>query len=138
MSGARKTTKRKKTDSRIGTCGWIDLTVGDVERVRDFYGKVVGWKPVGIPMGGYADYAMVPPASEAPVAGVCTKRGVNADVPSQWLVYWYVASVKRSIAAAKRGGGKVLVGPREQGGGQFAVIRDPAGAVCALFEPPAD
>jgi predicted enzyme related to lactoylglutathione lyase len=37
----------------VGKIGWIDLTVGDATRVRDFYAGVVGWKPEGVEMGGY-------------------------------------------------------------------------------------
>ena len=32
-------------------------------------------------------------------------------------------------------GGELLREPTDMGAGQFAVIRDPAGAVCALFQP---
>lgn len=106
------------------------------DRVRDFYSKVVGWKPQAVDMGGYSDYAMVAPATKQMVAGVCWKRGVNAGLPSQWLVYLTVKALKKSIAACLKLGGKVIAGPRDLSGGRFAVVRDPAGAVCALFEPP--
>lgn len=35
----------------VGSIGWIDLTVDDAPRVRDFYAAVVGWKPEPVPMG---------------------------------------------------------------------------------------
>jgi len=119
-----------------GTISWSDLTVKHADRVRDFYAKVVGWRPAAIDMGGYSDYAMTTPKSSKPVAGVCWKRGANADLPSQWLIYLEVADLAKSIKLCRRLRGKVLAGPRELSGGTFAVIRDPAGAVCALFEPP--
>lgn len=37
--------------SKIGTIGWIDLTVKDGEGVRDFYQKVVGWESTPVEMG---------------------------------------------------------------------------------------
>lgn len=120
----------------IGTIGWIDLTVPDAEGVRRFYEQVVGWKPMPIEMEGYSDYCMVPPGAEQPAAGVCHARGPNADLPSHWLVYITVADVGQSVAACKANGGTVLREPREMGGAMVAVIRDPAGAVCALFQPP--
>jgi len=70
------------------------------------------------------------------VAGVCWKRGVNADLPSQWLVYLTVSDLERSLAACRKQGGEVVPGPRALAGGRVAVVRDPAGAVSALFEPP--
>ncbi len=120
----------------VGTIGWLDLTVKDAGRLRDFYAAVVGWKPRAIDMGGYSDWSMEKPDDAEPAAGICSARGRNAGLPAQWLAYVAVASLKRSLTAAKRRRGKVLFGPRELMGGSFAVIRDPAGAVLALFEAP--
>jgi len=36
--------------SDIGTFGWVDLTVPDTERVRDFYKSVVGWDHQNVPI----------------------------------------------------------------------------------------
>ena len=43
-------------------------------------------------------------------AGVCWKRGANADIPTQWLMYIHVADLDASILACGRSGGAVLVG----------------------------
>lgn len=123
----------KPTD--IGTIGWTDLTVHDAEEIRDFYSRVVGWKPQPVPMGGYSDFNMTAPASGEPRAGICHKRGLNADLPSQWLIYITVADLNASIARCKELGGDVVSGPRSMGSmGRYCVIRDPAGAVVGLFE----
>lgn len=118
-----------------GTIVWSDLTVPNADRVGDFYRKVVGWKAQGVPMGGYADFAMLPRGSKMAVAGVCHARGVNADLPPVWLIYITVKSLTRSIAACKRAGGRVVAPRRTMGGGAMCVIRDPAGACAALYEP---
>ncbi|MGI9251795.1 MAG: VOC family protein [Pseudohongiellaceae bacterium] len=117
----------------IGHIEWLDLTVDDASRVRDFYTAVVGWKSDDVPMGSYADFSMSSPESGTTVAGVCHARGSNANLPSQWLVYVRVASVADSAAECEKKGGKVLDGPRRMGGANFAVIQDPAGAVLALL-----
>jgi hypothetical protein len=57
-------------------------------------------------------------------------------LPAQWLIYIVVEDVDRSAARRRKLGGKVLVAPRPMEGGRFCVIRDPAGAVCALYRPP--
>ena len=119
----------------VGTIGWLDLTVADAPTLRDFYVAVVGWKPEAVEMGGYSDTSMLAPESGTPVAGVCHARGVNADIPPQWLVYLTVADVDRSAQRCRELGGQVLVGPKALGTGRFCVIRDPAGAVCALYRP---
>ena len=119
--------------AEVGTVGWVDLTVPDAEKLRDFYSAVVGWKATACDMGGYQDFTMTTPSGTG-TAGVCQARGVNADVPPVRLVYFMVADVEESAAVCRANGGEVLFGPRPMGGDNFAVIRDPAGAVCALYQ----
>jgi len=118
----------------IGSIGWCDLTVREADSVRDFYRRVVGWTATELDMGGYADYVMNKPADGAATAGVCWARGTNAGLPPVWLVYFVVTSLDASIAQVRERGGEVLRPAAPSGGGRFAVIRDPAGAVCALYE----
>lgn len=120
-----------------GSVAWTDLTVADADRIRDFYNSVVGWDPVPVPMGAYHDYQMNTPGTGQPVAGVCHARGVNADLPPQWLIYITVMDMDTSLKRCESQGGTVVVRPRGMGAyGRFCVIRDPAGAVVALLEPP--
>ena len=74
------------------------------------------------------------PAAGAATAGICWARGANAGLPPVWLVYFIVASLDTSLAEVRKRGGTVLREPRASGEGRFAVIRDPAGAVCALYQ----
>jgi predicted enzyme related to lactoylglutathione lyase len=121
---------------KIGNIGWTDLTVENAEQIRDFYSAVVGWKPSGVDMGGYNDFNMNDPETGKPVAGVCHARGVNAELPPVWLIYVNVEDIALSVARCVELGGQVIVGPKEMSGhGKYAVIRDPAGAHMALFEP---
>ena len=126
------------SEPKMGTIGWIDLTVADATGVRDFYAQVIGWAPSPVPMGGYDDYSMVAAGTGEPVAGVCHARGSNADLPPQWLIYITVPDVDASASRCVELGGKVLAGPRGMGSyGRYCVIEDPAGAVAALFTPAA-
>ncbi|MFN0016705.1 MAG: VOC family protein [Pirellulaceae bacterium] len=118
----------------IGTIAWRDLTVPDAESVRAFYEQVVGWKSRPVDLGGYSDFEMLQPANGECVAGICHARGTNAQLPPQWLIYIIVADVVASAARCVEMGGQVLIAPRPLSGGTFCVIRDPAGAVCALFQ----
>lgn len=122
----------------IGSIGWIDLTVPNATDVRDFYAQVANWDASDISMGDYSDYCMLPSGSADPVAGICHARGENIDLPPQWLMYITVADVAESLAQCEQNGGTIVRPIREMGGAKMAVIRDPAGAVCALFQPEGD
>ena len=117
----------------IGSVGWRDLTVENADEMRDFYEAVVGWKSAAVPMDGYDDYGMADANGEA-VAGVCHARGPNADLPAQWLMYVVVENLEKSLEEATKRGGAVVAEPRGLMGGKMAVVKDPAGAVVALWE----
>ena len=119
-----------------GTIGWHDLTVDDADSVRDFYERVIGFGHENVSMGEYNDYSMITPGGEC-VAGVCHRRGSNADLPPVWMVYFVVEDVEKSAAECRAAGGTIRVEPKGLAGGRFCVIEDPAGAVCALYQPPA-
>ena len=118
----------------FGQIMWRDLTVADADGIRDFYKAVVGWEPSGVDMGDYQDYSMLPAGEEDAVAGICHARGSNANIPPVWLIYITVEDVSASVAQVQALGGKVLDGLRKMGEATFAVIQDPAGAICALYE----
>jgi predicted enzyme related to lactoylglutathione lyase len=119
-----------------GTIGWHDLTVDDADGVRDFYERVIGWGHDNVSMGEYKDYIMLPPDGEGAV-GICHRRGTNDDMPPVWMVYFVVEDVEKSAAEVSAAGGRIRIDPRGLAGGRFCVIEDPAGAVCALYQPPA-
>ena len=125
----------RKSKPKIGAVAWTDLTVKSASKVRDFYAGVVGWKVTEVPMGGYSDYGMTRPGDGEMVAGICHARGENANLPPQWLIYVNVDSLRTSLARCRKLGGEVLCPAREMMGGRMAVVRDPAGAVMALYQP---
>ena len=119
--------------SNIGRVEWIDLSVDDASRIKDFYCAIVGWSSTEVEMGSYNDFNINLPGTQDTIAGICHARGSNANLPSQWLIYVRVESVKASAAQCEKLGGKILDGPRRMGGSDFCVIEDPAGAVMALM-----
>lgn len=126
----------RQLEAGIGEPTWIDLTVPSdrAEAIRDFYDRVVGWRPEPVSMGEYDDYNMTDPADGTPRAGVCRAAGPNAALPPVWLVYFRVADLDHALAQVERTGGSVVSGPRAAGSGRYAVIRDPDGTVCALAQ----
>ncbi|MBT8137361.1 MAG: VOC family protein [Gammaproteobacteria bacterium] len=117
-----------------GSIGWIDLTVENADEVRDFYSDVAGWKADKVDMGDYSDYMMSPPGGNA-VSGVCHARGGNADMPAVWMLYIVVDDLDASISSCNARGGSVVAGPKTMGDARYCVIRDPAGAMAALYQP---
>ena len=126
------------SDTPPGAIGWVDLTVPDAPAIRDFYAAVAGWQSAPVDMGGYDDFTMISPATGNPVAGVCHARGQNADLPPQWLIYITVEDVAAAAARAIGLGATLVTGTPEAGPeGGYCVLRDPAGAVFALYQAPA-
>ena len=122
------------TQYRQGQIAWVDLTVPDAVAIRDFYRHVVGWESSPVSMGGYDDFNVMPRDGD-PVAGICNARGVNADLPPAWMIYVVVEDLDASMEQCTQRGGKVLSGPKAHGtSARYCVIRDPAGAVCGLFQ----
>jgi uncharacterized protein len=117
-----------------GEISWTDLTVDQAEEMRDFYQAVVGWTPEALSMGTYSDFVMN--ANGTGTAGICHARGSNADLPPVWLIYITVDDLDHSLDECERLGGSLVVAPRSYGGGRYCVIKDPAGAICALYQPP--
>lgn len=121
------------SDPAIGGIEWCDLTVPNADNIQGFYADVVGWKTEPVSMGEYSDFNVNLPGTGDTVAGICHARGVNADLPPQWLIYVRVASVPASVERCLALGGKVVDGPKSMGDSEMCVIQDPAGAVMALY-----
>jgi predicted enzyme related to lactoylglutathione lyase len=127
---------KRMSDAETGSITWLDLTVENAEEIRDFYARVVGWEVASVEMAGYSDFCMNAPGSGKTMAGICHARGVNADLPPQWLAYITVEDAADGAKRCEELGGKILAGPKSMGGqGSYCVIQDPAGAVVALFSP---
>ena len=121
--------------SRLGNIAWADLTVPNADQVSSFYEDVLGWKKQGISMGEYDDYVMMLSDEETPAAGICHAKGVNKDLPPQWLIYIEVEDLDKSLAACIASGGKVHGEKRSMGkdGKHYCLIQDPAGAFMMIL-----
>lgn len=126
----------EKNKVSAGSIGWVDLTVPNAEQIKKFYEEVVGWESAPVSMGDYNDFTMISPDDKLPYAGVCHSKGTNSWLPPYWLIYINVADINKSVGKVKELGGEVLFEPKEMGNyGKYCVIKDTAGAFCALFEP---
>lgn len=117
---------------------WTDITVSDADKLKDFYTQVFGWTVEEVAMedevGSYVDYAMVDKDGNG-VGGICNKRSVNKDLPSQWIVYFTVRDAQKSVETCLKLGGNILKESRNEDGEIFyALIEDPSGAVVAFMQ----
>ena len=62
----------------------------------------------------------------------------QCDARPYWLAYFTVSSCGGALTRVRELGGEVLAGPLDIGAGRIAVVRDPQGAVFALFEGETD
>ncbi len=125
---------RPDAGAPVGRIYWLDLTVSDASAIRDFYRQVVEWSVQDVEMtdGGerYADYNMLGEDGN-PMAGICHARGVNAGLPSVWMIYLPVGDLAESLHRVEEDGGKVV--QTMQGEHTYAAIQDPVGAYLALM-----
>jgi len=140
-ASARVGSKKRRVEEvvappqNVGKIGWLDVTVPDAPKLRDFYKRVVGWGSTGVEMGGYEDYMMSPPNGADAVAGICNSRGPNVGLPAVWLPYFTVADVEASARQVEVLGGRLRTPIRSMGSmGRYVVIEDVCGAVAALFQ----
>lgn len=119
----------------IGKALWVDLTIPNAMEVKDFYTKAIGWDSTDHPMGDYVDYNMNSPENGETLAGVCNAKGMNNDMPPVWMVYFCVENLDEKIDYIQKSQGEIIKGPVDAGPmGRYIVIKDPAGAYCALWE----
>lgn len=125
----------------VGKIAWHDLSVDNASEVKDFYANVVGWDTDAVSMSGddgnddYQDFNVNLPGSAETVAGICHARGSNAKLPPQWIMYVAVENSKASAAKCIELGGEIVDGPRTMGDDVYYYIKDPAGAVLAIYSP---
>ncbi|GHF97674.1 VOC family protein [Thalassotalea marina] len=120
-------------ENKIGHMAWLDLSVGNADQVKSFYQEVIGWQSSEVSMGDYNDYAMLTDEGEA-VAGICHAKGCNIDIPPAWLPYFLVENIEQAAQAVQDKGGSMVTEIKSMGDDKYAVIKDPAGAVCAIYQ----
>jgi len=125
------------TKSEPGIFCWAELGTTDGEAAKKFYTELFGWGILDVPLGPEGGvYTMLQVAGKE--VGALYQMGEREraqGVPPHWLLYVGVASADESAERVGALGGKVLAPPFDvNDNGRMAVIEDPAGATCALWE----
>jgi predicted enzyme related to lactoylglutathione lyase len=115
----------------------IELQTRDLALAKDFYSKLFDWKleDVPAPEGG-PPYTMIN-VGEGTGGGMYANTDPN--VPPHWLAYVGVDDIDASTRKARDLGATVLQDVMQVGDyGRLSVIKDPTGAVIAMWQPKTD
>ena len=117
-----------------GALAWNELNTRDVEGARAFYGAVFGWGFEENQMGENETYTMIT-LDGNPVGGILDldERGIPAEVPTHWLVYFATEDTDATMAQAKELGASVMMEPIDLPVGRFGILTDPHGAAFAVI-----
>jgi predicted enzyme related to lactoylglutathione lyase len=112
----------------------VELHTPDLARAREFYSRLFDWKLEDLPApDGGMPYTMIN-VGEGTGGGMLTIP--DPAVPPHWLAYVGVEDIAASTLKARELGASVLqdVMPIADYG-WLSVIRDPTGAVIAMWQP---
>ena len=113
---------------------WNELMTSDPDGAIQFYTSHFGWTQEGeMSMGDMGAYRFLQHNGVA----IGAVMGKTPDMPvSLWNYYIGVDDIDRAVEAINAGGGKILNGPMEIPGGEFALNgMDPQGAAFGLVGP---
>lgn len=115
---------------------WVELGTSDATSARSFYSDLLGWDTNAVDMGAMGTYTLLQLDSHE-VAGLydLSDDQKQLGVPPHWLSYVLVDDADASANHATELGGNVTMGPFDVPNvGRMAIVRDPTGAVFALFQ----
>ena len=110
---------------------WYELMTTDPKAAQAFYTNLLGWGLQDFNAGMNEPYVMWT-RSNQPLGGVMRlpEEARKMEAPPHWLAYVDVNNVDATVEQAKKLGAKVYVPSTDiPGGGRFAVLADPQGAV---------
>lgn len=116
-----------------GRACWNELLTTDDVAAQKFYSALLGWKEEPKDMGPMGIYRVQVLGGQQ-AAGIM-KNPMNG-APSAWLVYFLAPELAHATKRAKELGAQPLMENTPiPDVGAFSMLRDPVGAVFALFQP---
>ena len=112
-----------------GALSWNELATTDLEGASRFYSELFGWAVTpleGMPM----PYSTIKNAAGHTNGGM---RPTMESEPPNWLVYFGTNDIDGAVANVGELGGGTMGEIVDIGAGKIAIVRDPQGAVFALY-----
>lgn len=123
----------RNTPWPVGAPAWVDISVTDLERSKQFYTAVLGWDYTGgdAAFGGYVNATVHGRA----VAGMAPPMQGVEETPHVWTTYLAVDDSVATQAAIEAAGGRTAMAPMEVGPfGTMGIFADPTGAVFGTWQ----
>jgi predicted enzyme related to lactoylglutathione lyase len=119
----------------LGRFSWHELMATDHQAAFAFYAKLFEWEKISdFDMGGGYIYLMYGQRGQR-YGGMYNRPVELSHVLPNWLSYVNVKDVRKTTAAAKRAGARLVNGPMQVPGGDWtAAFTDPQGAGFAIHE----
>jgi predicted enzyme related to lactoylglutathione lyase len=119
---------------RTGHVAWHDLITPSLEVSKAFYSGLLGWT-WRAPTGGKGVDYVVGELQGVGMAGLAESDGKGSS--AQWVTYFSVDDLHRTVKVATDSGAKVVVKPTTTGSwhDESALLTDPQGAAFALMKP---
>lgn len=116
-----------------GSLSWNELNTRDLAGAKEFYGGIFDWEFQDMD-GDEGPYTMITLGGSS-VGGILDleARGVPAEIPPHWQLYFAVEDTDATIEAAREAGGGVMMEPIDIPFGRFSILTDPHGASFAVI-----
>ncbi len=120
----------------VGDASWLELYTTDSAAALAFYRDLFGWQSTeDMDMGEMGVYRMFGQSARS-LGGMMTKVGDMADLPTAWVVYFWVPEIRAAATRVTDNGGTVVNGPMQVPGGTWILQgTDPQGAFFSLNAP---
>jgi predicted enzyme related to lactoylglutathione lyase len=112
-----------------GALTWNELACGDLDTAQQFYSQLFGWT-VSPFEGSPMPYFTIQSAAGRGNGGM---RPAMEGEPPHWLVYFGAGDIDATVAKVRELGGGTMTDVMDIGVGKIAIVRDPQGAVFALY-----
>lgn len=127
------------SDIPLGRFAWYELLTTDPDAAPAFYGPIAGWTTAPWQAEGTGPYTMWM-NGEAPIGGLMRlpDEAAQMGAPPHWLVHISTPNLAETTTKASELGAEVLNRIQVPTVGDFAIVRDPQGAVFSAYQPAGD
>ena len=124
-----------ENSASTGEFVWNELATSNVQQAKDFYGNTFGWEFTDKKMDDMT-YTFIKKGGKDFGGIWAIPTEMQNQIPPHWLAYILVDNLDQSVENAVKNGA-TIVKPKQKAGdmGVFVILKDPAGAHIALWQP---